>query len=221
MSGVSRQKIDAALAEAAAALAALRADDAMLDVIGRAGALIARSMAAGGRVFSCGNGGSLCDAMHFAEELTGRFRDNRPGYAAIAIADAGHLSCVANDFGYEQVFARYLQAHGRAGDVLLAISTSGTSANVLAAAREARSRSMPVIALTGRAGSALTALADLSICTPGGRYADRVQELHIKVIHILIELVEQQLAAPGAAAMPATNIPNESPCHAVATFPRY
>jgi D-sedoheptulose 7-phosphate isomerase len=193
---VSRAPILAALAEASSALAALMADGATLDSIDSAAGLIARSMAAGGRAFSCGNGGSLCDAMHFAEELTGKFRDNRPGYAAVAIADAGHMSCVANDFGYEQVFARYLQAHGRAGDVLLAISTSGSSPNVIAAAREARQRGMSVIALTGRPSSVLGGHADLTICTPGGRYADRVQELHIKVIHILIELIERQLASP-------------------------
>jgi D-sedoheptulose 7-phosphate isomerase len=191
---MSRERVHAALAEAAAALEALRADAAALDAIDRAGALIAASLRAGGRAFSCGNGGSMCDAMHFAEELTGRFRDDRPGYAAIAIADAGHLSCVANDYGYEQVFARYVQAHGRAGDVLLAISTSGRSPNILAAARTARAQAMPVIALTGRAGTELSLHADLTICTPGGRYADRVQELHIKVIHILIELVEHHLA---------------------------
>jgi D-sedoheptulose 7-phosphate isomerase len=200
---MSQQRIRAALAEASTALSALMADSAALAAIETAAAHIARSMAAGGRTFSCGNGGSLCDAMHFAEELTGRFRDNRPGYAAIAIADAGHLSCVANDFGYEQVFARYLQAHGRSGDVLLGISTSGGSANVVAAAREARQRGMVVIALTGRAGSELSRHADLTICTPAGRYADRVQELHIKVIHILIELVEHHLAPPPVAAGPA------------------
>ncbi len=207
---MSRARIDAALAQASAALAALRQDSAALAAIAEAGTRIARALAAGGRVFSCGNGGSLCDAMHFAEELTGRFRDNRPGYAAVAIADAGHLSCVANDYGYEQVFARYLQAHGRPGDVLLAISTSGTSANVLAAAREARGRGLAVIALTGRPGSTLEQLADVTICTPGGNYADRVQELHIKVIHILIELVEQHLAEPGAsgAAGRPANPPN-------------
>jgi len=204
MSDPARLRIAAALEEAASALAALRADSATQAAIAQAGALLAAAMAAGGRAFSCGNGGSLCDAMHFAEELTGRFRDNRPGYAAIAIADAGHLSCVANDFGYEQVFARYLQAHGRAGDVLLAISTSGSSPNVLAAVREAQARAMQVIGLTGRPGSELARLADLCICTPGGRYADRVQELHIKVIHILIELVEQHLAAPDAATLPTT-----------------
>ena len=188
--------VRAALDEAAAALDRLRGDDAMLSHIERAGEMLASAFAAGGRAFSCGNGGSMCDAMHFAEELTGRFRDDRRGYAALAIGDPGHLSCVANDYGYEQVFARFLQAHGRAGDVLLAISTSGTSRNVVAAAQAANELQMRVIALTGRGATPLVELADIAIVTPGGRYADRVQELHIKVIHILIELVERRLA-PG------------------------
>jgi D-sedoheptulose 7-phosphate isomerase len=133
----------------------------------------------------------MCDAMHFAEELTGRFRDDRPGYAALAISDPGHLSCVGNDYGYERVFARFIEAHGRGGDVLLAISTSGTSRNVIAAAEVARARGIKVIGLTGRDETPLAKLADIAIVTPGGRYADRVQELHIKVIHILIERVER------------------------------
>jgi D-sedoheptulose 7-phosphate isomerase len=131
--------------------------------------------------------------MHFAEELTGRFRRDRRPLAALAISDPGYLTCTANDFGYPQIFARFVQAHGRAGDVLLAISTSGTSANVLAAAEAAREASMAVIALTGRPASPLGRLAQVEVCTPAGRFADRVQELHIKVIHILIELVEQAL----------------------------
>jgi D-sedoheptulose 7-phosphate isomerase len=188
--------IRGALNEAAVSLANLIADDTALGNIAAAGDLLAGTFAAGGRAYSCGNGGSMCDAMHFAEELTGRFRDNRPGYAALAISDPGHLSCVGNDYGYEQVFARYLEAHGRAGDVLLAISTSGTSGNVLAAAKAAQQLGMKVIGLTGKPGTPLAELADIAIVTPGGKYADRVQELHIKVIHILIELVERRLA-PG------------------------
>jgi D-sedoheptulose 7-phosphate isomerase len=187
-------RVRAALLEAAAALQGLLADSATQAAIAQAAAWIAASLAAGGRVLSCGNGGSMCDAMHFAEELSGRFREDRPAYAAQAISDPGHLSCVANDYGFEHVYARYVQAHGRAGDVLLAISTSGSSANVLAAARAARAAGLRVIGLTGRASSALAGLADLTICTPAGRYSDRVQELHIKVIHILIELIESRLA---------------------------
>ena len=133
----------------------------------------------------------MSDAVHFAEELTGRYRENRPGLPALAISDVGHLTCVANDFGYEQVFARFLESHARPGDCLVAISTSGTSANVVKAAETAKARGTRVIALTGKPGSKLEALADVCVCTPGGRYADRVQELHIKVIHILIELVER------------------------------
>ena len=182
------------LNEALDALQALVGDEATMQRIAQAGQLLADTFAAGGRAYSCGNGGSMCDAMHFAEELTGRFRDNRPGYAALAISDPSHLSCVSNDYGYEQVFARYVDAHGRTGDILLAISTSGTSKNVVAAVDVAHRRGMKVIGLTGRPATPIATLADVSIVTPAGRYADRVQELHIKVIHILIELVERSLA---------------------------
>lgn len=182
------------LQEAQSALGALLANESMLAEVARAGRLLANTFRAGGKVYSCGNGGSMCDAMHFAEELTGRYRDDRPGYAATAIADASHLSCVGNDYGYEQVFARYVAAHGRAGDVLLAITTSGTSRNVVAAAKKARELGVKVIALTGKPGTPICELADIAIVTAGGKYADRVQELHIKVIHILIELVERELA---------------------------
>lgn len=184
------------LNEALAALQALVANEATLENIAVASKLLADTFAAGNRAYSCGNGGSMCDAMHFAEELTGRFRDNRPGYAALAISDPSHLSCVGNDYGYEQVFSRFIEAHGRAGDVLLAISTSGTSKNVMAAVNAAHRLQMRVIGLTGKAGTPLAEAADIAIVTPAGKYADRVQELHIKVIHILIELVERRLA-PG------------------------
>jgi len=191
--------IRSALEEAASGLERLRRNDAALAAIEAAGGVLAKAFIAGNRAYSCGNGGSMCDAMHFAEELTGRFRRDRRPLAALAISDPGHLTCTANDFGYAQIFARFVQAHGRAGDVLLAISTSGSSANVLAAAEAARSLSMPVIALTGRPASPLAELAQVEVCTPAGRFADRVQELHIKVIHVLIELVEHQLNLADAA----------------------
>lgn len=181
------------LAEAAGALERLRANEEMIGRIAAAGSLIAESLRAGGKVMSCGNGGSLCDAMHFAEEMTGRFRRDRRPYAAVAISDASHMSCVGNDYGYELGFARYVEGVGREGDVLLAISTSGTSRNVLLAAEAAKKKGIRVIGLTGRAPSPLADLADLAVVTPGGRFADRVQELHIKVIHILIELTERCL----------------------------
>jgi D-sedoheptulose 7-phosphate isomerase len=181
------------LNEAAAALDALRADERMLGEIARAAETMIGTFRAGGRVYACGNGGSMSDAMHFAEELTGRYRRDRASLPAIAISDPGHLTCVANDFGYEHVFSRFIESHGRAGDCLLAISTSGKSPNVLNAARVAKDLKVHVIALTGRPGVELESLADICIATPGGSYADRVQELHIKVIHILIELVERDM----------------------------
>lgn len=185
--------IQQTLVEARAALDALMGNEATLRAIDEAGALLGELFQRDGRVFSCGNGGSMCDAMHFAEELSGRYRNNRKALAAVAISDAGYMSCVANDYGYEHVFSRYLEAHARRGDVLVAISTSGTSGNVLAAVRVAQQIGMKVIGLSGRPGATLSQLADVDICTPGGKFADRVQELHIKVIHILIESVERRL----------------------------
>lgn len=182
-----------ALKDAQAALNALLENDACLNAIAEAGRLIARSQTAGGTVYSCGNGGSLCDAMHFAEEMTGRYRQNRDPYRAMAISDVSHMACVGNDYGYEHVFSRWMQAHGREGDVLLAITTSGTSRNVVAAARVAKEKGVKVIALTGKDATPITELADVAIVTPAGQWADRVQELHIKVIHILIELIEREL----------------------------
>jgi D-sedoheptulose 7-phosphate isomerase len=143
-------------------------------------------------VFSCGNGGSMCDAMHFAEELSGRYRDNRRALPAVAISDPSHIACVGNDYGFDFIFSRYLEAHARKGDVLLGISTSGKSANVIKAAEYAKANGIHVVTLTGKPDSVLGKLADIDIVTPGtSGYADRIQELHIKVIHILIELVER------------------------------
>jgi D-sedoheptulose 7-phosphate isomerase len=181
------------LREARAALDALIAKSATVEAIDMAGKLLAGVFSAGGRAFACGNGGSMCDAMHFAEELSGKYRLDRRALPAIAISDAGHLTCVGNDYGYEQVFSRYIEAHARAGDCLVAISTSGTSRNVVAAAEKAKAQGVKVIAVTGHRDMPLGALADIEICTPVGRFSDRIQELHIKVVHILIELVERQL----------------------------
>jgi D-sedoheptulose 7-phosphate isomerase len=187
------EHVRSSLTEASHCLDRLMGNGAALERIARAGEGLASSMMSGHRVFSCGNGGSMCDAIHFAEELSGRYRKNRKGLPAIAIADPGHLSCVGNDYGYEFVFSRFLEAHAKAGDVLVGISTSGRSANVIRAAEHARANGMTVITLTGRPDSALGVMADIDICTPGGEFADRVQELHIKVIHILIELVERRI----------------------------
>ncbi len=185
--------IVATLTEARSALDALLSNQQALAAIDAAGDALVTAYRNGKRVYSCGNGGSMCDAMHFAEELSGRYRLDRKALPAASISDPSHISCVGNDYGYEAIFSRYLEAHAGAGDVLLAISTSGSSKNVLAAVKEAKAMGMVVVALTGRPDSVIGQLADIDVCTPGGKYADRVQELHIKVIHILIESVERAL----------------------------
>ncbi|MEO6287210.1 MAG: D-sedoheptulose 7-phosphate isomerase, partial [Dyadobacter sp.] len=146
-----------------------------------------------GKIISCGNGGSHCDAMHFAEELTGRYRDNRRALPAIAISDVSHLSCVSNDFGFEYVFSRYIEGLGQPGDVLLGLSTSGNSANIIRAAEAAKAKGMKVIIMSGKDGGKLAGVADVEIRVPHFGYADRIQEIHIKVIHIFMLLIEKMV----------------------------
>lgn len=183
--------IIATLKEAQSALDALLNNQAELEKIEQAAQSMIKCLSNNGTIFSCGNGGSMCDAMHFAEELTGRYRQNRKGYAAVSISDPSHLSCVANDFGYEEVFSRYLQSHGSAGDCLVALTTSGNSKNVIKAVQYAQQEGITSIVLSGRVNPDLAAITDLYICTAGGQYADRVQELHIKLLHIFIEQIER------------------------------
>lgn len=190
---MEKANVLAALNDARDALDALISNEKTIEAVVAAAGLMADAVEGDGKVMSCGNGGSLCDAMHFAEEMTGRYRSNRRPYAALAISDASHMACVGNDYGYEEVFSRYVEAHGRKGDVLLAITTSGTSRNIVKAAEVARRKGVKVVALTGRDETPITELAEVSIVTPAGRWADRVQELHIKCIHILIELIERRL----------------------------
>lgn len=168
-------------------------DENNIKSIQNAALLLAESFQQGGKVLSCGNGGSHCDAMHFAEELTGRYRENRPGYPAIAISDPSHLSCVSNDFGFDYVFSRYVEAVGQKGDVLFGLSTSGNSQNIINAINAAKEKGMKVIALTGKDGGKMAGLADVEIRVPHFGYADRIQEVHIKVIHILMMLVEFEM----------------------------
>jgi D-sedoheptulose 7-phosphate isomerase len=192
--GMTKEIVKSALKEAHEALTQLLESEETMGKISEAGQLLSDCFKSGGKVYACGNGGSLCDATHFAEELSGRFRGNRKPLPASSINDPAHISCISNDFGYEEIFSRYVEAHGRKGDVLLAISTSGTSPNVVKAAEVAKSLGVHVIALTGKkTGTPLAKLATVEVFTPGGNYSDRIQELHIKVIHILVELVERSL----------------------------
>lgn len=182
------------LNQAKTSLEALLKNDACLNNIVQASTHMVKAIQGGGRIFSCGNGGSMCDAMHFAEELSGRFQEDRKALPAVAISDPGYISCVANDFGYEQIFSRYLEAHGKEGDVLLAISTSGKSPNVLRALKKAKELKMITVGLTGKEHSEFESLSSVLIqTTTPSTYADRIQELHIKVIHSLIELIEKQV----------------------------
>ncbi len=179
--------------EAASVLAAFSKPE-NFEKIERAGELMVTSIRGGGKIISCGNGGSMCDAMHFAEELTGRYRDDRQALPALSISDPSHMSCVGNDYGYAHVFSRYLEAIGNKGDVLLAISTSGNSQNVLNAIEVARKKGMLIVGLTGKDGGKMASLCDVEIRAPHSKFADRAQEIHIKVIHSLIDHIEDRFS---------------------------
>ena len=165
-------------------------DEQQMGNIHGAAKLMITALKNGGKIISCGNGGSHCDAMHFAEELTGRYRNNRPGIAAIAISDPSHISCVGNDYGYDYIFSRYVEALGKPGDVLLGISTSGNSKNIVNAMESAKLIGMTTIGLTGKDGGMIKDLCDIEIRAPYSNFADRAQEIHIKVIHSLIDSIE-------------------------------
>ena len=169
-------------------------DAACLAAVAMGAEALASAIAAGGKVISCGNGGSMCDAMHFAEELTGRYRDDRKALPALSISDPSHLSCVGNDHGFEFVFSRFVEAMGRPGDVLLAISTSGNSPNVVRAAEAAKEAGMNVVGLTGKDGGMLAPLCDVEVRVPWSGYADRIQEVHIQCIHAFIDHIEARCA---------------------------
>ena len=181
------------LKESAQVLSTFIDNSLAIESIEKAIALMVASLANGNKIISCGNGGSMSDAMHFAEELTGKFREERKSIAAIAISDPSYITCTANDYGFEYIFSRFIEGVGNKGDVLLAISTSGNSANVIEAIKAAKSKKMHVVALTGKDGGRLASLADIEIRAPHASYADRAQEVHIKVIHILIKHIEQEL----------------------------
>lgn len=186
----SLEMVKKGLAEAAGLLESFMLRTENAEAIARAGEMLAQVIRGGGKIISFGNGGSMSDAMHFAEELSGRFREDRPALPAIAVSDASHITCAANDYGFESIFSRFVEAIGKKGDAVLAISTSGNSANVVKAAKTARELGMKVIALTGKGGGELASLADLEIRVPHQGYSDRIQEVHIKVIHLLIQIIE-------------------------------
>ena len=190
---MSTEFIKSHFTEAQDVLNAFVSDEKNMEAIAQAGNLMVAAGKNNHKIISCGNGGSMCDAMHFAEELTGRYRDNRPPIAALSISDASHISCVGNDYGYQHIFSRYVEAIGQEGDVLLAISTSGNSENVMLAVEAAKATGMKIVALTGKDGGKLANVCDVEIRAPHSNYADRAQEIHIKVIHALIDYIEKNL----------------------------
>jgi D-sedoheptulose 7-phosphate isomerase len=185
--------ITQSLQESQQVLADFLANPAKIESIEKAADVLVGALKKGNKILTCGNGGSHCDAMHFAEELSGRYRENRPALAAMAISDPSHISCVSNDFGYNYIFSRFIEGLGNAGDVLVGISTSGNSQNIIEAVKAAQAKGMEVILLTGKDGGELAAYGCHEIRVDHFGYADRIQEIHIKVIHILIQLIESKL----------------------------
>ena len=187
--------IQDSLAQAHEELERFMSDQDTVPSIEKAAEVMSGCLSSGGKIISCGNGGSLCDATHFAEELTGRFRNDRRPFPAMAINDPAYLTCVGNDYSFDVVFSRWIEAFGKPGDVLFAISTSGTSPNIIKAAEAAKSLGMKVVALTSKKGQTLSALSDVAIMAPDAPHSDRIQEIHIKVIHILIEAIESSISS--------------------------
>jgi len=193
MTSPQDQAVRASLEEARATLDAFLSDTDLIQAVGQFAQRCEATLKGGGRLLACGNGGSMCDAMHFAEEWTGRFRGDRSALPAMAFSDPSQLSCIANDFGYDEVFARSVEAHGRTGDLLVCLSTSGDSPNTVRALEEARRLRIQSVALLGHGGGRMKDLADLSIVVPVAQTSDRIQELHIKIIHTAIEIVERMM----------------------------
>ncbi|MFC2120777.1 SIS domain-containing protein [Bacteroidota bacterium] len=181
------------LAEASELLRQFINDDNSIAMINQAGDIISEAIKNGNKVIACGNGGSMSDAMHFAAELTGRFHKNRFPLPAMAISDPSHITCVANDYGFEYIFSRFVEANARKGDILFAISTSANSLNILKAAAVAKKKDVIVIGLTSNNGGKLAPYCDIEIRVPGTKFSDRAQELHIKIIHCLVEYIESQI----------------------------
>ena len=186
--------IEKELQEAQQLLSTFMGDSKQIETISKIADVMTQVIENGGKIITCGNGGSNCDAMHFAEELTGRYRNNRKSLPAVAISDAAHLTCVGNDYGFEFIFSRFIEGMGNNGDVLLAISTSGNSMNIINAVKAAKEKNMKTIVLTGKDGGQLINMADMISVVPYFGFADRIQEIHIKIIHVIILLIEQKMA---------------------------
>ena len=183
--------IESNLAEAREVLNEFLSTPASIEAVVSGAQILIDTINRGKKIISCGNGGSMTDAMHFAEELSGQFREKRKALPAICISDPSHITCVANDFGFNEVFSRYIEAIGQEGDALLVIGTSGNSMNLIRAVETAREKKMKVVGLTGKTGGLLAGMVDAEIRVKGKKYSDRIQEMHIKIIHILVQLIEQ------------------------------
>jgi D-sedoheptulose 7-phosphate isomerase len=167
-------------------------DSAQIEKCTQFSKVLSGTFRSGGTLFTCGNGGSHCDAMHFAEEMTGRYRKDRRALGALALGDASHVTCVSNDYGFKFIFSRQIDGLGRSGDILVGLSTSGNSENVVMAVEAAKKKGMKTICLLGRDGGKLKDMADLAIVIPA-ETSDRIQEMHIKLIHTVIETVEREI----------------------------
>ncbi len=185
--------INQELSEAQIVLNAFLKDEVNIGKIASAAEIMAEAIKSNHKIISAGNGGSHCDAMHFAEELTGRYRNNRRALPAIAISDVSHISCVGNDYGFDYIFSRFIEGLGQEGDVFMGLSTSGNSQNIINAVQAAKAKGMKVIILSGKDGGKLAGQADVEIRVPHFGYADRIQEIHIKVIHIFMLLIEKMV----------------------------
>jgi len=167
-------------------------DQCSIDAINKIIDLLVTTFQNNNKILVCGNGGSCCDAIHFAEEFTGRFNKNRRALPVIALADSGHITCVGNDFGFDAIFERGVEAYGQANDVFLALTTSGNSQNIINACNKAKQQKMHTIIFNGRSGGKLKGLPDIELIIPG-ESSDRIQEVHMVVLHSIIEQVERLL----------------------------
>jgi D-sedoheptulose 7-phosphate isomerase len=186
------EAVRAAFLESSRVLTAFVHDESNIIRLDKMGRLMADIFKRRARVFICGNGGSHCDAMHFAEELTGRFRKDRGAYGAMALGDAAHITCTANDYGFDEIFARGVDAFGQEGDLLIGLSTSGNSENVLRALKKAKELKLKTAAFLGKGGGKISGLCDFEWIAEG-QTSDRIQEVHMAALHIVIEAVERYL----------------------------